>query len=150
MTEQPSLVAASAPGAVAVAGSVGGSINTTVNNNYAGRPPVSWPHRIGVVPALAQGYQHRAEAQGLHLALDNEGPGRTVVLTQVLAGMGGIGKTQLAAGYAHQQWQTKTVDLLMWITASSRDSILSGYAEAGADLTDPRTGQRPSRSPAGF
>ncbi len=105
-------------------------------NYYAGRPAVTWPHLIGVVPPLAQGYQVRSEAQGLDRAWTDDAR-RTAVLTQVLAGMGGVGKTQLAAADAHRQWQDAEVDLLMWVSASSRDSVLTVYAQAGADLVDP-------------
>ncbi len=105
-------------------------------NYYAGRPAVTWPHRVGVVPPLAQGFQMRSESQVLQRALA-DGSGRTAVLTQVLAGMGGIGKTQLAAAYAQQQSQAEQVDLLMWVTASNRDSVLAAYAQAAADLVDP-------------
>ena len=44
------------------------------------------------------------------------------------------GKTQLAAGLAGSLWQSRTVDLLAWVTATSRASILSGYAQAAAEL----------------
>jgi hypothetical protein len=42
----------------------------------------------------------------------------TVVLTQVLAGMGGVGKTQLAAAHARCAWQ-QGVGVLVWAAASS-------------------------------
>jgi hypothetical protein len=52
----------------------------------------------------------------------------------VLSGLGGVGKTQLAAAYA----RTRTdVDLLVWVTAGSRDAILTGYAQAAAQLGNP-------------
>ena len=56
----------------------------------------------------------------------------TAVLCQVLAGTGGVGKTQLAAGYARAAWQAGSVDLLAWITAASRDAVAAAYAQAGA------------------
>ena len=55
----------------------------------------------------------------------------TAVLCQVLAGTGGVGKTQLAAGYARAAWQAGSVDLLAWITAASRDAVAAAYAQAG-------------------
>ena len=54
----------------------------------------------------------------------------TAVLCQVLAGTGGVGKTQLAAGYARAAWQAGSVDLLAWITAASRDAVAAAYAQA--------------------
>ncbi|GAA4475368.1 FxSxx-COOH system tetratricopeptide repeat protein [Phytohabitans houttuyneae] len=103
----------------------------TVQHNYfAGRVPVSWPHRVGVVPALADGYQGR---QAL-AELDRPPCGGTAVLTQVLSGFGGVGKTQLAAAYAHHVWTRRAVDLLVWITATSREAVVAGYAQAAADV----------------
>ena len=45
------------------------------------------------------------------------------------------GKTQLAAAFAESLWQSGTVDLLVWIEAASRASVLSGYAAATAAAT---------------
>ena len=48
--------------------------------------------------------------------------------------VGGTGKTQLAVGFAHQMWSTRSVDLLVWVAAGNRAAIVSGYARAAADL----------------
>lgn len=54
---------------------------------------------------------------------------------QVLMGMGGVGKTQLAVDYAEQAWDSgQGVDLLVWVTASSRDAIVAAFGRAGAKL----------------
>ena len=55
--------------------------------------------------------------------------------------MGGVGKTQLAAAYARRSWE-QGVGLLVWVTATSRPGIISGYADAAvrlglADREDP-------------
>ena len=42
--------------------------------------------------------------------------GGTAVICQVLAGTGGVGKTQLAAHYARRMWGADMVDLLDWVT----------------------------------
>jgi hypothetical protein len=77
----------------------------------ATRPAVSWPVRVGPIPLLAGCYQERDEAGPLS---DAVAEGGTAVVTQVLSGLGGVGKTQLAAAYA----RTRTdVDLLVWVTA---------------------------------
>ncbi|MGI8448908.1 MAG: tetratricopeptide repeat protein [Streptosporangiaceae bacterium] len=51
-----------------------------------------------------------------------------------LAASGGTGKTQLAAALAHQLWDSRGVDLLVWVKASTRNSILTGYALTLAEL----------------
>ncbi|MCK9898182.1 tetratricopeptide repeat protein [Frankia sp. AgB32] len=89
------------------------------------------PRQIGGIPARAMVFQHRDEMDHLRAAVDDGG---TAVLSQVLTGMGGVGKTQLAAEYARTAWASGSLDLLIWITASDRSSIISEYARAGAAL----------------
>ena len=95
------------------------------------RAPVSWPHRVGVVPARAECFQHRDAVDVLDVAVAGGG---TAVVCQVLAGTGGVGKTQLAAAYARAAWQAGSVDLLAWVTAGSRDAVVAAYAQAGAEV----------------
>src|SRR6185312_16677985 len=45
------------------------------------------------------------------------------------------GKTQLAAAYAESLWRSGGLDLLVWIQATSRASVLTGYAVATAAAT---------------
>ncbi|WP_051173806.1 tetratricopeptide repeat protein [Amycolatopsis orientalis] len=51
--------------------------------------------------------------------------------------MGGVGKTQLAADHAESQWAAGAIDLLVWATATSRESVLTGYADAAARIISP-------------
>ena len=51
-----------------------------------------------------------------------------------LSASGGTGKTQLAAALAHQLWDSRAVDLLVWVKASTRNAILTGYALTLAEL----------------
>jgi tetratricopeptide (TPR) repeat protein len=113
-----------------------------------GRP--SWPIRSGAVPALADGFSARLEtAPGLVAVLP---AGAAAVLVPdrdaVPAAFPGpaaardaqdwlrsSGKTQLAAAFAESLWQSGDVDLLVWIEATSRASVLSGYAAATAAAT---------------
>ena len=112
-----------------------------------GRP--SWPIRSGPVPALADGFIARPEtAPGLTAALP---AGARVALVADLADpdafpgpvaapdapdwLRSSGKTQLAAVFAESLWQSGGVDLLVWIEATSRASVLSGYATATAAAT---------------
>ncbi|WP_370961504.1 FxSxx-COOH system tetratricopeptide repeat protein [Amycolatopsis sp. cg9] len=93
---------------------------------------LSWPHRSGVVPVRADGFQDREV---------------TFAGTTVLSGLGGVGKTQLAADLAERAWAAREVDLLAWITAESRDALLTAYAQLAKTLTgiedpDPAQGAR--------
>lgn len=117
-----------------IAGSIHGSINV-VN-----RTPEVWPCLVGVLPPLADCRQYRPADQTLADFVSG-----AVVVSQVLSGLGGVGKTQLGAQLAHQVWTSRAVDLLIWITAGSRTSVIAGYAEAaariaGVDMPDPERG----------
>lgn len=46
-----------------------------------------------------------------------------------------MGKTQIAVEYAERVWRDGAVDLLVWISASSRVAVHTGYARAAAELT---------------
>jgi hypothetical protein len=94
-----------------------------VGKDTAARP--RW--RIGRVPPRAQSLQARQVEADLYAMLTG---GQTSVLTQVLSGLGGVGKTQLAAGLARRWWREGDVDLLLWVSAESREAILTGYAQA--------------------
>ena len=50
------------------------------------------------------------------------------------------GKTQLAAGLAESLWQSGKVDLLVWVDATSRASVLSGYVAAAVAAQRHRSG----------
>ncbi|GGM94318.1 tetratricopeptide repeat protein [Streptomyces fuscichromogenes] len=92
---------------------------------------MTWPHAFGVVPRQAECFQHRGAVEELARALAGGG---TAVLCQVLSGTGGVGKTQLAAHHARRSWADRAVDLMAWVTASSRESIVSSYSRLGADV----------------
>ncbi|SOE15078.1 Tetratricopeptide repeat-containing protein [Streptomyces sp. 2323.1] len=127
----------------AVGGFAAGSI-THLHAYATPRTPAALPHQVGVIPSRAQSFQYRAEAGQLRAAVSR---GSTVGLCQVLTGMGGVGKTQLAADYVHDAWDSRMVDLLVWITASNRTAIVSGYGQAGIELcgADPGDLERAAR-----
>lgn len=87
---------------------------------------------IGRVPALADCRQRRPADEDLARAFVND---QWTGLSQVISGMGGVGKTQLAAAVVRAVWDRRLVDLLVWITAASRDAIVSAYAGAAAEVT---------------
>jgi tetratricopeptide (TPR) repeat protein len=93
----------------------------------------TWPVLLGVVPPLADCFQERHELKVL------ADPGLLTGVTFVLAGLGGIGKSQLAAAYAHRR--KRSVDLLMWVGSANREKIAARYAEAAKRLGYPRSGE---------
>lgn len=96
----------------------------------AARPPsrpLDWPIRLGSVPVLASAFQARSAVRD---RIDRARDGHaTVVLAQVLSGGGGVGKTQLAAAYAHQAL-ADGVDLVLWVDASDIEQVVARYAHA--------------------
>jgi tetratricopeptide (TPR) repeat protein len=93
------------------------------------------------VPPRADGFVARPEsAPGLSEALT---PGAAVVLTPTLSARAVVpegspdwrasaGKTQLAVYLAESLWASRDIDLLVWVNAANRPSILSAYAAAAA------------------
>lgn len=106
--------------------------------------PAPWPHQVGVIPLRARSFQHRG---GDGRAAPGTGGG-TAVLSQVLTGMGGVGKTQLAADHARTAWERGGLDVLVWVSAGTRDAVVAGYAQAGVELcrADPGDPERAARS----
>ncbi|MER7753174.1 NB-ARC domain-containing protein [Kitasatospora sp. NPDC097643] len=110
-------------------GMTGGTVNgqlVQANQVNLVTSEAAWPHQVGVIPTVADAFQPR----GL---VDLITAGRAVVLS----GMGGIGKTQLAAHHAHEQLRGGQVDLLVWVTAGSRQAVQQTYAQAAAELGVP-------------
>ncbi|MFD4636866.1 tetratricopeptide repeat protein [Lentzea sp. NPDC058436] len=123
------------PAAPAGVGVTGGSHQ----HQAAGRPVVALRYRFGSVPPRAGAFQDRDATRRVAGIVDR---GDTVVLTSggpvstsVLSGLGGVGKTQLAVDYAEHLWNVGEIELLVWITADSREAIVSGYARLAEDLT---------------
>ncbi len=113
-----------------------------------GRP--SWPIRSGTVPTLADVFSIRPETApgltaelpaGAAAALVPDRAAASAAFPRRAAAPGALdwlrssGKTQLAAAFAEAAWQSGGIDLLVWIEATSRASVLSGYAAATAAVT---------------
>jgi len=87
------------------------------------------------MPALAEGFTDRPDtARGI---LDALIPGSTIALvpgSEFAEGkqnwLGASGKTQIAAMLAETLWRSGAVDVVVWISATSRSAVLSGYVEA--------------------
>ncbi|MCK2243721.1 MULTISPECIES: FxSxx-COOH system tetratricopeptide repeat protein [unclassified Crossiella] len=97
-------------------------------------PPPATRQIFGALPPRAHAFQHRLEATQLRAVSAAHG---TAVLvgscSHLVRGLGGVGKTQLAAEHARTLWNDGALDLLMWITATSRDAILTAYAHAASE-----------------
>jgi tetratricopeptide (TPR) repeat protein len=99
--------------------------------------PVIWPVRSGAMPPLANGFSARPEtAPGLSTALL---PGTAAALVPAQATAEGArewlassGKTQLAVQFAESLWHAGGVELLLWVEATSRASVMSAYLAAAA------------------
>jgi tetratricopeptide (TPR) repeat protein len=113
-----------------------------------GRP--CWPIRSGTVPTLADGFNARLEtAPSLAAALPTGAavalvPDRAAAPAAFPGPMAdpnaqdwrrSLGKTQFAVAFAESLWQAGGLDLLVWIEATSRASVLSGYAAATVAAT---------------
>src|SRR3984957_20281960 len=96
--------------------------------------------RVGEVPPPAEGFTHRPDtARGVTEALV---PGASVALVPGSAfaegpqnWLGACGKTQIAVLIAESLWRSADIDLLIWINATSRASILSGFVRASVAAT---------------
>jgi tetratricopeptide (TPR) repeat protein len=93
--------------------------------------------RVGEVPPLAEGYTDRPDtARGIMDALV---PGATLALVPGSAfaegpsnWLGACGKTQIAVIIAESLWRSGGIDALIWISATDRASVLTGYVQASA------------------
>jgi hypothetical protein len=93
---------------------------------------------IGPVPGEADCFQDRRLASNLDGSLVSgdvaELSGLPKRSTQILSGLGGVGKTQIAASIAQSLHAAGDLDLLIWVTAHSRDTIWQGYAQGAIEL----------------
>src|SRR6266571_8135468 len=97
----------------------------------------------GTVPPLADAYFPRQQT-GPDLASSLR-PGETAVLVHgeetelAPIAQGGTGKTQLAVEFTHAMWRTRAVEVLVWVTAASRESVITGFAQAAntVDASEP-------------
>jgi tetratricopeptide (TPR) repeat protein len=96
--------------------------------------------RVGDIPALVEGFSDRPDtARGI---LDALIPGSTIALvpgSEFAEGkqnwLGASGKTQIAVMLAETLWRSGAVDVVVWISATSRSAVLSGYVQAWVAAT---------------
>ena len=103
------------------------------------------PVLSGQIPPLADSFIPRQDTvPGLAAGLP---PGETVMLAPAAApaaagwgGPGGTGKTTLASALARTYHDNGLVDLVLWVSATGRDAVVSGYAQALHDAGLPAPG----------
>ena len=124
------------------------------NQPGAERGPEARVLVCGAVPPLANSYYPRQQA-GLDL-VRHLGPGEAVVLVHgadtplAPAAQGGSGKTQLAVNFAQVMVQTRAVELLVWVTAASRESVITSFAEAANAVDAAQPGEGAEAAAARF
>ena len=102
----------------------------------AGTPPHPGMLMSGSVPPLTDWYFQRPET-GIDLR-SGLFPGQTVVLTHgeqtatASAAQGGTGKTQLAVEFAQGLRGAGAVEVLVWVTATSREAVQVSFAQAAS------------------
>ena len=96
--------------------------------------------RVGDMPPLAEGFSDRPDTG--RAILDALVPGSTIALvpgSEFAEGkqnwLGASGKTQIAVMLAETLWRSGAVDVVVWISATSRSAVLSGYVEAWTAAT---------------
>jgi tetratricopeptide (TPR) repeat protein len=96
--------------------------------------------RIGEVPPLTDGFTDRPDTVG-GLA-DVLVPGSAVALVpdpavgQTLPNWpGACGKTQMAVMVAESLWRSRAIDGLIWLSATSRAAVMSGFVQASVVAT---------------
>jgi tetratricopeptide (TPR) repeat protein len=121
---------------------------------------VAWPIRLGM-PSLADGFSARPEtapglagtlipgaavalvsARGARQAGETEQPGKAGAGSPDW--LGSCGKTQLAVYAAESIWRSGDTDLLVWLDASTRASLLSGFVEAATATASDHMGDAES------
>jgi hypothetical protein len=102
--------------------------STDAEMSSGGRLAV-WPARSGPIPSLADGFSSRPDTAP---ALEPElVPGTAVALVPADE-LGSSGKTQLAVHFAESLWRAGDIELLAWIVAADRSSLLSGLVQAAS------------------
>lgn len=117
-------------GPVIMAGSIG-DLRVTVQQVT---PVAPSQQVVGRIPLLASAFQPRTTTRE---AIERARRGsETVVLTQLLSGAGGVGKSQLAAYYAGQA-VAEGIDVVVWADAGEVSAVTGVYARAAVAVQAP-------------
>ncbi len=123
------------------------------NRSGPSAPEPAWPVRSGRLPVITDflcprpetGYGLDAGTAGLPRGTGAGQPGMTV-----LAGPSGYGKTHLAAALLVGAARSATSDLQVWVNGSSPSAVVTGYAQAAADLGLAHGGIQPEAAASMF
>jgi tetratricopeptide (TPR) repeat protein len=96
--------------------------------------------RVGVIPPIAPGFAARAEMARSVVGMLSAGTSVVLAPASSFAEgrrnwLGASGKTQLAAYAAEALWRSAAIDVLVWVNASDRAAMLSGYVQASVAVT---------------
>ncbi|CRK57615.1 hypothetical protein [Alloactinosynnema sp. L-07] len=99
---------------------------------------VATPVRVGLPPPIADHYQERRAVHHIRRTLTDGGTailmGAESSAGVVVAGLGGVGKSQVAARYAWSVWPDHGLGVVVWASAMSRDAVITAYAEAARQI----------------
>lgn len=104
--------------------------------------PVPLPTLVGTAPSVVHPFQPRPEADALGALFDAPSA------AWALVGDTGVGKTQLAAHFVQRVQQDRSADLLVWVTAASRNAVVCDFAAAGVAVAgaDPRQAEHAAQT----
>lgn len=88
-----------------------------------------------LVPSVSRFFAGRDELLG---RLASQRPKRASVLTQTVVGLGGVGKTTLAAAWCWEQ--AEMVDIVCWLRAETDTTLIADLADIAARLGLPGSG----------
>ena len=96
--------------------------------------------RVGEVPPLAEGFTDRPDTAAA--VADVLVPGSAMALVPNPSAAESLpnwpavcGKTQIAVMIAESLWRSRVIDGLIWIPATSRAAVLSGFVQASVAAT---------------
>jgi tetratricopeptide (TPR) repeat protein len=96
--------------------------------------------RIGEVPPLTGGFTDRPDTAAGFTDVFVPGSAVALVPNPVVAESlpnwpGACGKTQIAVMIAESMWRSRVIDGLIWISATDRAAVLSGFVQASVAAT---------------
>ena len=144
-------VLAHGPGSVAAGGDITGSQVTTVGtqlNLFFQRPPLGVPFQVPPLPAHF--VPRPAVSRDLKARLLADGPTAGSLVVSAVHGLGGVGKSTLAADLAHDsEVMERFPDGVLWATLGQQPDLLpllSGWVQALGDYNFKPLGKKAATS----